>query len=146
MNKRQTRRSRRRRSRFEDRKIQQAAQHVQPLFNKLPLTKVLSEEGVIKIHQASMRLLKEIGLLIVDFPPARETFRTHGAQVEGELVRIDEDALMHFVNQAPFTFTQLARNPSNNLPIGGRHIVFAPVYGPPIRRRPGPWAATGNPR
>jgi trimethylamine--corrinoid protein Co-methyltransferase len=39
---------------------------------------------------------------------------------------------MHFVEQAPPTFTQLARNPANNLPIGGNHIIFAPVYGPPF--------------
>jgi trimethylamine--corrinoid protein Co-methyltransferase len=79
-----------------------------------------------------MRLLKEIGILIVDYPPARETFRKHGVTVEDELVKIDEETLMHFVQQAPATFTQLARNPDNNLPIGGRHTVFAPVYGPPF--------------
>jgi trimethylamine--corrinoid protein Co-methyltransferase len=93
---------------------------------------VLSKEGVETIHRASMRLLKELGILIIDYPPALETMRAHGAQVEDDRVRIDEDTLMHHVHQAPSTFTQLARNPDNHLPIGGRHTVFAPVYGPPF--------------
>lgn len=105
---------------------------VEPLLRKLPPTEVLSEEGIQTIHRASMRLLKETGLLILDFPPARETFRANGARVEGEMVWIDEETVMHFVRQAPPIFTQLARNPANNLPIGGSNIVFAPVYGPPF--------------
>ena len=106
---------------------------VVPLLNRLPLTEVLSEEGVELIHRASMRLMKETGVLIVDYPSAVETFRQHGAIVENDtLVKMDEDLLMHFVKQAPSTFTQLARNPANNIPIGGKHTVFAPVYGPPF--------------
>ncbi len=105
---------------------------VKPLVNKLPLFEVLSAEGVAAIHQASMRLLRETGILVVDFPPARETFRANGATVEGELVKIDEETLLHFVRQAPPTFTQLARNPANNLLFGGRNMIFGPVYGPPF--------------
>ena len=102
------------------------------LINRLPLVTVLSDDGVQMIHQASMRLLKEHGVLVLDYPPARKTFSDHGAIVEDELVRIDEDTLMHFVSQAPENFTQLGRNPANNIVIGGDHMVFAPVYGPPF--------------
>jgi trimethylamine--corrinoid protein Co-methyltransferase len=106
---------------------------VKPLLNNLPLTEVLQSEGVEMIHKASMRMLKEVGILIVDYPAAVETFRANGATVENDnLVKLDEDTLMHFVRQAPSTFTQLARNPAKNLPIGGKHTVFAPVYGPPF--------------
>ncbi len=96
-----------------------------------------------------MRLLADPGILIVDYPPAAETFRQHGAQVEwvdkevtypngdtvevkGHLVRLDEATLLSFIRQAPAVFTQLARNPANNVVIGGRNLVFAPVYGPPF--------------
>jgi trimethylamine--corrinoid protein Co-methyltransferase len=105
---------------------------VNPLVNKLPFTEVLAPEGIEAIHRASMRLLQDPGMLIIDYPPARETFKANGASVDGELVRIDEDTLIHFVRQAPPTFTQLARNPANNLTLGGRTTVFAPVYGPPF--------------
>jgi trimethylamine--corrinoid protein Co-methyltransferase len=39
---------------------------------------------------------------------------------------------MQYVAMAPRQFTQLARNPTNNVIIGGNHICFAPVYGPPF--------------
>jgi trimethylamine--corrinoid protein Co-methyltransferase len=71
-------------------------------------------------------------MLIIDYPPALDLFKKNGARVEGEMVWIDENTLMHFVSQAPASFTQLARNPDNNLTIGERNIVFAPVYGPPF--------------
>lgn len=125
----------RRSSRREERRTRAGVQTggaVKPLVHKLPPSEVLSPEGVELIHHASMRLLQDPGILIIDYPPARETFKANGAKVEGELVRIDEDTLMHFVRQAPPTFTQLARNPANNLPFGGRNIIFAPVYGPPF--------------
>jgi trimethylamine--corrinoid protein Co-methyltransferase len=122
---------------------------VRPLRSTLPITTVLSAEGVQMIHAASMRLLKDTGILIVDYPSAAETFKQNGAKVEwvdhevtypngdtvqvrGHLVKMDEDTLMHFIRLAPGTFTQLARNPANSLTLGGRNIVFAPVYGPPF--------------
>lgn len=105
---------------------------MRPIENRLPLLNLLDPVGEQKIHDASMRLLRERGVLIVDYPPALETFRTNGAQVDGVTVHIDEETLLHFVGMAPSTFTLLARNPANNLPIGGTHSVFAPVYGPPF--------------
>ena len=38
------------------------------------------------------------------------------------------------IKTAPSTFTQRARNPARNVEIGGRNLVFAPVYGPPFIR------------
>lgn len=109
---------------------------VRPIVNRLPPIELFGVEGVAKIHAASMRLLREVGILIVDYPQAAEVFRAHGARVEdhpdGKLVKIDEATLLHHVRLAPPTFTQLARNPAKNVPIGGKHAVFAPVYGPPF--------------
>ncbi|MBI1294037.1 trimethylamine methyltransferase [bacterium] len=105
---------------------------IRPIENKLPPLNLLEEEGVARIHGASMRLLKERGTLIVDYPPALETFRRHGAKVVDNTVYIDEETLLHFIRQAPSTFTLLARNPANHLPIGGNMTIFAPVYGPPF--------------
>lgn len=130
MNRRE-RRSRRREARRHGRWVPGPVNGVKPLVNNLPLTEVLTQEGIETIHRASMRLLKETGMLLLDYPPALETFRQNGAKVEGEMVWIDEDTLMHFVRQAPSSFTQLARNPANSVPLGGRNIVFSPVYGPP---------------
>jgi len=103
-----------------------------PIENRLSPVQLLDPEGEQKIHDASMRLLRERGILVVDYPPALATLRRNGANVEGDTVRIDEETLLHFVDMAPSTFTLLARNPANNLPIGGNSSVFAPVYGPPF--------------
>ncbi len=109
---------------------------IHPIVNKLPPMELLGDEGVQAIHAASMKLLKDIGILIVDYPQTAEVFRQHGAKIEahndGQLIKIDEDLLFSFVRQAPSTFTQLARNPAKNIPIGGKHTIFAPVYGPPF--------------
>ncbi len=129
---RRERRSNRRDARRRTRRDALPIGPVKPLVNKLPLTEVLSEEGVDTIHRASMRLLKQVGIQVLDYPLALEVFRKNGAKVEGEMVWVDEETLLHFVRQAPPTFTQLARNPANNLTIGGRNTVFAPVYGPPF--------------
>jgi trimethylamine--corrinoid protein Co-methyltransferase len=39
---------------------------------------------------------------------------------------------MDAIGKAPEAFTQLARNPERNVRIGGDHLCFAPVYGPPF--------------
>lgn len=108
------------------------AGQMRPIENRLPPLNLLDPAGEQKIHDASMRLLRERGVLIVDYPPALETFRANGARVDGINVHIDEETLLHFIEMAPATFTLLARNPENNLPIGGNKSVFAPVYGPPF--------------
>ncbi|MCB0183371.1 MAG: trimethylamine methyltransferase family protein, partial [Caldilineaceae bacterium] len=62
----------------------------------------------------------------------RSIFRDHGAKVVGDTVFFDEALVMNHVAMAPSHFTQLARNPANNVTIGGTQAVFAPVYGPPF--------------
>ena len=110
----------------------EATSAVRPLVNKLKLTEVLDEAGLEAIHQATIRLLKEVGVLIIDYPSALDRFAKHGATIKGDTVYLDEDVLMHFINQVPNEFTWLARNPERNMRIGGRHCVFAPIYGPPF--------------
>ncbi|RME73435.1 MAG: trimethylamine methyltransferase [Chloroflexi bacterium] len=131
MRDREQRRSSRREKRRQRRAVP-AAVPVKPLRQLFAPYRVLDEEGIEAVHRASMRLLKEVGILIVDYSPLLDTFRAHGAKIEDNLVKIDEDTLMHFVRQAPPSFTLLARDPANNMPIGGPFTVFAPVYGPPF--------------
>ncbi len=109
---------------------------ITPIESTLKPFEVLDGDAVEKIHKASMRLLKDVGILIVDYPAASETFRQNGARIEhkgsAQLVKMDEDTVMNWISQAPATFTQLARNPAKSVPIGGKHIVFSTVYGPPF--------------
>lgn len=67
-----------------------------------------------------------------------DIFEAHGAKAVrgtievGGTVYLSEDLVMKYVQMAPSQFTQLARNPANNVIIGGNRAVFAPVYGPPF--------------
>jgi len=123
-------RPRRRTSQRRDARSRRPTGPVKPLTYGLAPLEALHEEQIEEIHRASMRLLGDNGMLLIDYPPALERLRDHGVKVEGEMAWIDEDTLMHYVNMAPSTFTLLARNRANDLPVGGDRIIFAPVYGP----------------
>lgn len=103
---------------------------LQPV-NRFAAYEVLDEEELEKIHQASMEILSNIGIDFYD-EEALSILREHGADVQGETVFFDPALVEEYVAKAPSQFTQLARNPENNVVIGGKHICFAPVYGPPF--------------
>jgi trimethylamine---corrinoid protein Co-methyltransferase len=127
---RERRTGRRRRSEAVPGADEQPAAMQQPVHH-LPIYEILSAEGLETIHQASMQILGEIGIDFYD-EEALEILREHGARVEGETVYFDEALVLEYVAKAPAQFTQLARNPERNVVVGGNHICFAPVYGPPF--------------
>ena len=66
---------------------------------------------------------------------ALRLLRDAGADVQGERVRFPRGLCRSIVQAtAPRQFTQVARNPDNNVEIGGRHTVLAPNYGSPFVR------------
>jgi trimethylamine--corrinoid protein Co-methyltransferase len=104
---------------------------MQPISYNLPPYELLDQEGLERLHQASLRIVAEFGIDFYD-AEVRDILKTHGANVRGETVTFDPALIEEYVAKAPHEFTQLARNPHNNLVIGGDQIVFAPVYGPPF--------------
>ena len=108
--------------------IPQQAKHV--ARRRFPATEIISADEVESIHRASLRVLSEIGM-DVTLPEARELMKKHGAQVDGERVRFDPAAIEELVSHAPSSFTFHARNPDNNIHIGGDAIVFGTVASPP---------------
>ncbi len=108
-----------------------SAARMQPITYNLPVYDLLTAEGVARVHNMSMRILRELGIDFYD-DEARDILRAHGADVRGDTVFFDEELLLKYVGMAPSQFTQLARNPQNNVNIGGNNMVFAPVYGCPF--------------
>jgi trimethylamine--corrinoid protein Co-methyltransferase len=96
----------------------------------LPVYDLLSDDSLQRLHEASMRILSEFGIAFYD-DEARSILKAHGARVDGDMVYFDPDMIREYVAKAPQEFTQLGRNPENNVLIGGNAINFAPVYGPP---------------
>jgi trimethylamine--corrinoid protein Co-methyltransferase len=124
------RRSRRRRERTPRSEAASVARLVQPVHN-LPVYNLVDEDAIEVVHQTSLRILSEIGIAFYD-DEALAILRQHGAEVdEASVVRFDPDLVKEYIAKAPSQFTQLARNPANKVVIGGQHMCFAPVYGPP---------------
>ncbi len=89
------------------------------------------EEGELeKIHRATLTVLEKNG---VEFhsQEARDILKKGGARVEGKKVYFPPKMVMDQVGQAPAEFTLHARNPKNNVVIGGKNTVHAPGYGSP---------------
>ena len=106
---------------------------VQPI-NRIPTYALLEPDAETAIHDASMRIIEEIGVDFRGDPEALSLWREAGAQVEGERVHIPRELAMAKLELAPSEFTQHARNPERSVAIGGSHLVLAPVYGPPYIR------------
>jgi trimethylamine--corrinoid protein Co-methyltransferase len=103
---------------------------VQPLHN-LPIYEILNDEGLHKIIQTSMTILSEVGIDFYD-DEAQAILKAHGVHLDGDTAFFDPDLVAEYVAKAPSQFAQLARNPENNVIIGGNHLCFAPVYGSPF--------------
>ena len=102
--------------------------------NLAPRYELLSQDALLTIERGWRRLVSEIGIEFLH-PDALEHFRRAGQQVDGTVVRFDPDFVRAQVELAPSTFQLCARNPARSVPIGGDHMVFVPVQGPPFCRR-----------
>jgi trimethylamine--corrinoid protein Co-methyltransferase len=105
---------------------------------------ILSADQVETIHQASLRILAEIGMEVLG-DRALDAFAGAGARVDRQTrnVRLDPDQVEALVARAPSEFRLHARNPERDVLFGGAHLVFCAVGGPAFvsdldrGRRPG---------
>ena len=104
------------------------------IVRRVPTYDVLSEEGLQIIEANAETILEEIGIDFRDDAEALALWREAGADIKGERVHIPRGLARALIATAPATFTQHARNPERSVEIGGKAMVFAPVYGPPFVR------------
>jgi trimethylamine---corrinoid protein Co-methyltransferase len=93
---------------------------------------ILSPAEITVIHQTSMKLLENVGVV---FPheDALAVFRQHGYKVDGPKVYLTETRVMEALATVPGQFTLNARNPQKSVTVGGAGgPVFAPAYGAPF--------------
>ncbi|HEY5598129.1 MAG TPA: trimethylamine methyltransferase family protein, partial [Kiloniellales bacterium] len=112
--------------------------------NPYKAIEVLSADQIEAIHDASLRILEEIGM---DFlhSEALDILAKGGAKMAAgsQRVRFDRGLIEEAVGRAPASFTLHARNPAHNLTMGGNAINFATVGSAPNAsdmdggRRPG---------
>lgn len=105
---------------------------------------ILTAEQLERIHEASMRILEEVGIDFLD-AEALDLWAAAGARVaySDSHVWIDRGLLLETIASVPSEFIWQARNPAHSLIVGGDHINFATVGGAPFYadlergRRPG---------
>jgi trimethylamine--corrinoid protein Co-methyltransferase len=127
-----TTRRTRREGRHDAHAQQQVARMVQPL-HELPVYNLVDEERIATIHAKSMQILEEAGIAFYD-EESRQILRASGAKVVGDIAYFDRALVAEYLRHVPRQFTLQARNPANNIVIGGNHVAFLPVYGPPFVR------------
>jgi trimethylamine--corrinoid protein Co-methyltransferase len=102
--------------------------------NNMPRYEILSEDALATLDKGWRRIVSELGVEFMK-PEAVELFRQHGQKVDGDNVFLDPDFILEQVAKAPREFDVQARNHANDVHIGGNHMVFSSVYGPPFVRR-----------
>jgi len=104
------------------------------ILRKVPLMEILDEEGLQLIEANAETILQEVGIEFRDDDEALALLKGAGCDIKGTRVRFPRGLARKLCSTAPKTFLQHARNPERTVEIGGKTIVFAPVYGPPFIR------------
>lgn len=100
---------------------------------KIPTYSVLNDTDLAQLEHNADTILENVGINIQDDPESVDYFVKAGAKADDERVRFPRGMLREIVQAtAPTTFTQHARNPENNVVIGGDNTVLVPAYGPPF--------------
>ena len=101
------------------------------LINEMPRYEILDEAAMSEIDRGWRRIVSDLG---IDFlhPEAIDYLEKAGQTIEGDIVKFDPDWILEQVAKAPAEFDLQARNPERSVHIGGDHMVFSGVYGPPF--------------
>ncbi len=102
------------------------------LINPLEPVRIFSDDQIDSIHTAALGILENQGMRVLS-PRGRAALAAAGASVDegSHMVRLDRDLVAKSLTTTPPEVELVARNPSRSCRVGGRHVVFAPVAGPP---------------
>ncbi len=101
--------------------------------NRMPRYEILSPDAIAVLDRGWRRIVSEIGIQFAK-PEAVALLEKAGQRADGETVFLDPELVLEQVAKAPREFDVQARNPAHNVHIGGNHMVFTGVYGPPFVR------------
>ncbi len=104
----------------------------QNVVNPYPPMELLSAGQVEAIHDTSLRILEELGIELMS-PRGRALLRAAGAEVDEASgnVRLDRGLVEQRLSTAPASFTLTPRNLAKRVYLGGNHLNFGLVAGPP---------------
>ena len=104
----------------------------QSVRNPYPPMEILSADQVEAIHETSLRILEELGIELMS-AAGRALLRAAGATVDEASgnVRLDRELVARALASAPAEFSLTPRNPERRVHLGGNHLNFGLVAGPP---------------
>jgi trimethylamine--corrinoid protein Co-methyltransferase len=102
------------------------------LVNPFEPLKVFSDDQVAAIHESALTMLENQGMRVL-LPEARETYGRGGGQVDESTltVRLDRGLVEQCLALAPREIVLRAARPEFDMPVWGKHVMFAPTSGPP---------------
>ena len=102
------------------------------LVNPFEPLKVFSDDQIAAINASALQLLEDQGMRVL-LPEAREAYRRGGGQVDESTltVRLDRGLVERCLAMAPREIVLRAARPEFDMPVWGKHVMFAPTSGPP---------------
>jgi len=102
------------------------------LVNPFEPLRIFSDDQVESMHLSALGILERQGMRVLS-PRGRAALKAAGATVDesSHMVRLDPALVTQALGTVPAQGRLIARNPARNCRVGGRHVVFAPVAGPP---------------
>ena len=88
----------------------------------------LSQDEIERIHEASLRILKETGVKVLS-EKVRRLLAENGAEVDGDIVKIPGSLVEEAIKKAPKEMTLCAREPKCDLKIPAGDFPFAATSG-----------------
>lgn len=100
----------------------------------LPVVEPMDAEQVERIHEASLAILEEVGVVFRD-PIAIEDWKRAGADLRADdRVHLDRGLVMELIKTIPPNVEYFARDPAKNVELGGDKSIFVPMTGAPYMR------------
>jgi len=105
----------------------------QSVMNTLSPMQLVNEEQLELIHQNSLRVLSEAGIRVMA-TNVMDLFEDAGGIVDRDTmtIRIDESIVNEALKTVPSSFTMQSHNADKRITMGGNHINFGLVAGPPF--------------
>lgn len=85
---------------------------------------LLTQNDIEKIHENSLRILENIGVVIT-YQPAKDALEKAGAKIDGNIVRFPGKMVEDAIKLCPSSFTMYGRNSKYNAEISTGNTVYA---------------------
>jgi trimethylamine--corrinoid protein Co-methyltransferase len=102
------------------------------LVNPFEPVRIFSDDQVEFLHESALSILERQGMRVLS-ERGRQVFAAAGAEVNEstQMIRLDRGLIAKALETTPAQVNLVARDPARSTRVGGKHVIFAPVAGPP---------------